>query len=501
MYAMAGPSSDAKRTRAYHNRSKLGCLTCRARRVKCDQTRPACQKCTNSGRSCDGYLIAARTSVVPITIKTPMVTNLADGDEQRSLQYFRECTAPQFAILHDHEFWLNTVLQVSANEQCVLHSVIAIATLHEAFENDASTRKHTAVVASQLRKRSNNHYVKAISILNSQIVSRGWQSLHISLLCCLLCVGFEGLRGSYSDARIHLTHGLTLLKQWTDGQGSPGNLSLPSATEDFIRDSIAPNFNRMALQVLTTTTPPLPWNGSIFPRPEMEAFGSFNAARDSLYYVVGRFYMATPNPENLPPGHGAIITRMERSARLSAWFNCYTRSCAVPNSSFTSDVSSRALLQATFAVAKVIVETDLSYDQMQFDKYTAEFKEVIRCANIHVAPRTSTFSMDMAIVPLLHYVSMKCRDPVLRRQAIAALDSTVRREGMWDSAASARLAREMLEVEEGAGSGVIKAAKDVKSSSRIEQFEKSQVLEAKRMTVRFKRQGHDEWDEERVLTW
>ncbi|KAI0526366.1 hypothetical protein F5B22DRAFT_154906 [Xylaria bambusicola] len=32
-----------------------GCNTCRARRVKCDNTRPFCKKCTDYGRACSGY--------------------------------------------------------------------------------------------------------------------------------------------------------------------------------------------------------------------------------------------------------------------------------------------------------------------------------------------------------------------------------------------------------------------------------------------------------------
>ncbi|KAI6380877.1 hypothetical protein MCOR25_001402 [Pyricularia grisea] len=32
-----------------------GCNTCRGRRVKCDNTRPYCRKCTDSGRDCGGY--------------------------------------------------------------------------------------------------------------------------------------------------------------------------------------------------------------------------------------------------------------------------------------------------------------------------------------------------------------------------------------------------------------------------------------------------------------
>ncbi|KAE8550509.1 hypothetical protein EYB25_006736 [Talaromyces marneffei] len=34
---------------------KSGCRTCKVRRVKCDETRPACGRCTSTGRTCDGY--------------------------------------------------------------------------------------------------------------------------------------------------------------------------------------------------------------------------------------------------------------------------------------------------------------------------------------------------------------------------------------------------------------------------------------------------------------
>jgi len=42
-------------TRASKKRTKSGCLTCRKRRIKCDEARPTCQNCTKSKRHCDGY--------------------------------------------------------------------------------------------------------------------------------------------------------------------------------------------------------------------------------------------------------------------------------------------------------------------------------------------------------------------------------------------------------------------------------------------------------------
>ncbi|ROV86845.1 hypothetical protein VSDG_10173 [Cytospora chrysosperma] len=39
----------------YCGKPSMGCLTCRARRIKCDETRPVCNQCTKSRRHCSGY--------------------------------------------------------------------------------------------------------------------------------------------------------------------------------------------------------------------------------------------------------------------------------------------------------------------------------------------------------------------------------------------------------------------------------------------------------------
>ncbi|KAK0714644.1 hypothetical protein B0H67DRAFT_644487 [Lasiosphaeris hirsuta] len=55
----AAPSSQAtkpppKKT-AVRKRTKTGCLTCRRRRIKCDEGKPTCNNCIKSKRQCEGY--------------------------------------------------------------------------------------------------------------------------------------------------------------------------------------------------------------------------------------------------------------------------------------------------------------------------------------------------------------------------------------------------------------------------------------------------------------
>ena len=37
--------------------SKFGCVTCKIRKIKCDEGRPHCRKCIETRRRCDGYTL------------------------------------------------------------------------------------------------------------------------------------------------------------------------------------------------------------------------------------------------------------------------------------------------------------------------------------------------------------------------------------------------------------------------------------------------------------
>ncbi|KAI2613794.1 uncharacterized protein GGS25DRAFT_17386 [Hypoxylon fragiforme] len=49
------PPAETKRKRTSKPKVRTGCITCKIRRVKCDETKPACTRCSSTGRKCDGY--------------------------------------------------------------------------------------------------------------------------------------------------------------------------------------------------------------------------------------------------------------------------------------------------------------------------------------------------------------------------------------------------------------------------------------------------------------
>ncbi|EGX93633.1 C6 zinc finger domain protein [Cordyceps militaris CM01] len=55
----------AVRRRRWTPRARTGCLTCRTRRVKCDEERPVCRRCTSSRVTCHGYQLPSSEKTKP----------------------------------------------------------------------------------------------------------------------------------------------------------------------------------------------------------------------------------------------------------------------------------------------------------------------------------------------------------------------------------------------------------------------------------------------------
>ncbi|KAJ3490882.1 hypothetical protein NLG97_g5699 [Lecanicillium saksenae] len=47
------------RQKVWATRARTGCLTCRVRHVKCDETRPECRRCLRGKKVCQGYTLPA----------------------------------------------------------------------------------------------------------------------------------------------------------------------------------------------------------------------------------------------------------------------------------------------------------------------------------------------------------------------------------------------------------------------------------------------------------
>ncbi|KAJ5300220.1 Zn(II)2Cys6 transcription factor [Penicillium antarcticum] len=83
-----------KRRRVFSRRSKTGCMTCRRRKIKCDEQHPVCKNCIRGCLSCEGYMsqsICQRPSdpTAPGNLQSPAVR--PDRNDQLLSETLQRC--------------------------------------------------------------------------------------------------------------------------------------------------------------------------------------------------------------------------------------------------------------------------------------------------------------------------------------------------------------------------------------------------------------------------
>ncbi|KAK4158109.1 transcriptional regulatory protein moc3 [Chaetomidium leptoderma] len=244
-----GPSGPPKkRTRASKPKVRTGCITW-IRRVKCDEGKPACVRCTSTGRTCDGYDKAAlaryrspdpnhtaelaRAEFVRACESNESLRSMrrieADIDgtetERRLFARFRAATADGGA--HGcpfTAFWRRLNSTTGCQDEAVKHAVVALAAAYQLFRYpnepviDIFTRADLEVFTIQ-------QYNRSIERLQSHAGSSASEGIRLTLVCCLAFISLETLRGNHEVAVTHLVNGLRILQ------------SLPDSTFDCLADS------------------------------------------------------------------------------------------------------------------------------------------------------------------------------------------------------------------------------------------------------------------------
>ncbi|KAI9927163.1 hypothetical protein MW887_003546 [Aspergillus wentii] len=215
-----------KRHRARHLKSRLGCFSCKSRRVKCDEVRPVCGSCDSRREQCifpdppttslkpisssrdrqestrrsrDGSLRHARSSLEPWEAGASAPVD--DGlrmDDLLSLQFFHLHTAPGMSLHPKRNMaWRRVIPRLAEKHRYLMHLLIALGGLHmitdrlrpRPGEDDHSDTVDLRVVLDRYQRGLQDFRteVAKISISNAEAVYAGslllvaffYASLHV----------------------------------------------------------------------------------------------------------------------------------------------------------------------------------------------------------------------------------------------------------------------------------------------------------------------------------
>ncbi|PVI06260.1 hypothetical protein DM02DRAFT_12851 [Periconia macrospinosa] len=496
-------AEERPRKRAKHTRSKLGCRVCRIRRVRCDVTQPACTKCTSTGRKCEWYPTPPATQECSSPPKSCLVrhrllssSSWNDPLERRFFDYFRNNTVYHLTGSIKNDFWLTTLLQIGEDEPCIHYGIVAVGGLHEAFQDEHFGNSRLFPHETELGYLAWLYYIKAIEHLNTHIRFESWRGVDIALLCCILCASFERLRGCYTTAETHLRSGLAILDRWLQGERNldrSGNtvVSASSTRSSLIRHNLVPIFSRLVSQARTFIATPIPCTALLVSEHNFTPPPYLKVARDELWEVLSE-----SNTDCHPLGPSQPYSEKTKHAKHAKIVNKLSRWYDTHSPSLTDTTPDSVSLLISYTLITIMVHTSLSNDQMQFDAFNNEFSLIVNLANILSSFRT----VSIEVVPVLLYVALKCRDPLTRRKAVLLIESCSGRELPWDSDATARIAQEVVRIEE-EGVECVRDSSEVVQGMRIDRLYSWSDLYKRDSEVRFRRQGDRAWSGERLVTW
>ncbi|PWY88570.1 hypothetical protein BO94DRAFT_556022 [Aspergillus sclerotioniger CBS 115572] len=462
----------------------------RKRRVKCDETRPNCERCSSTGRKCDGYGSSPRSfdrahPQLPLLSLTRL-NHAATEREVRSLQFFYEKTVPSLAGYCGSEFWGRLVMQVSQHEIPVWHALVALGALHENFEKMPGF----GLVRAGYDTFALQEYLKAIRALlgpadsllpasSNYAAPPGGLTVDVCLISCILFVCFEILSSHYIAALSHIQSGMNILGEvsYDPSTGSYHHPVLrPSTVSALEMGNLRRIFIRLRSQTRTGMDQPLmdavPSEG-IFPLEVPECFSSLAEARDLFEYysyVFRHEYGKMGGMEATSPELGAAFIQTCISL-FQKWSGALDQFEKIRGPSLTTkEHIGLKILQMHRCRQAVAFQYHMSgtTDLSGWDMYNPMFQEIVSLAASVVElsgedgppstpqPNPSSqgrykpsFTLDMGIIDPLYDVATLCRDPLIRRKAVDVLRSATRQEGIFNSYVCAVAAERVISLEEG----------------------------------------------------
>ncbi|KAM3558298.1 hypothetical protein MY1884_004057 [Beauveria asiatica] len=133
-----------------HTKSRRGCYNCKRRRIKCQETHPACGHCVKTGLKCE-YPAAPQ-----IVHQPHQQIPLFSLQDMRFFQHFlTQCYPHQ--PLKQEEVWTHEIPCIAHNHEFLMHAILGFAA-SELIQQDA-----TLVTAAM------NHRIKAIKAIKKRL--------------------------------------------------------------------------------------------------------------------------------------------------------------------------------------------------------------------------------------------------------------------------------------------------------------------------------------------
>ncbi|TGJ81648.1 hypothetical protein E0Z10_g7119 [Xylaria hypoxylon] len=323
-------------------------------------------------------------------------------------------------------------------EPAVRHSVIAVSSLYE------QVHRHRDMAS--LLPDDNFvlcHYNAAIRDLKTM------KNESLVLLVCVLFVCIEFLRGNRAASTEHGQHGISILKKVEE-------------TFPWAKEYLSPIFRRLSV---------LPFFFAVVDRSQPnllcldDTISSFSTVSDAQFYldgIIGRTVRLIRRGDVYRLGHmrhkavapDLIAEQYLTRTLLDKWHSNFAQLDSKTLESGLAPVH-RCNMFIRSQICRVWVETPFAYSQTAYDEYLGIFRSMVDSAaaveSSDYCAKPVEFTFEMGFIPLLYFVTMKCRWLETRLRALSLMRRLgAARENLWEMVTMFASAKRIIEIEHGA---------------------------------------------------
>ncbi|KAL4941932.1 hypothetical protein BDV06DRAFT_212232 [Aspergillus oleicola] len=444
MHLEQTPKTKLKRTGT--RKSRTGCRTCRVRRIKCDENPGSCNNCTKTGRTCDydihrlppsrqGGLTSERACNLQLTPKIVASFRWTiTSDERRCYSYFQHFTIPTLSEVFYSPLWRELILQMSMSEPAVYHAVVALGAIHQDSETYGMP-----LPGQDLQNEWHRYAIeqcgRSFALLGRRHSSQDPTFRNIVLLCCLLFVLAQLMRGQYDEAVQHISNGLRILNE-AYAQGSQERLIEPCIITAFAHlgtQSLHYGVDEILNIENVTEQQKSPPRG-------YDTFVNFHEAQwmlDSALTAACRFLVRCEGltEDEIATNYVSLHDEQLQLLSLMSGFNDRFGSFLATAKLTPKEQRAAEIMLLNRRSLSMLVKIALIWDKTLIDHYTPEYEALMSMTEeiMKKYPERPTVMLELGILPPLYNAAMWCRDSNVQIRATKALRAWPHREGLFDS--------------------------------------------------------------------
>ncbi|KAK3988699.1 hypothetical protein QBC44DRAFT_328762 [Cladorrhinum sp. PSN332] len=450
---------EPKRARlAFYRKVKTGCLTCKTRKVKCDEAKPHCQRCTSTGRKCDGYRSAApETRKRPINILSPHPSGLFQSDaERRSFSYFQTRAGKALGGHFNQAFWGRQVMQAALHYPSIRHLVIALGSAYENFETGKPLQK------LEFAFEQCNSSIKLLAASNDSSRSQSPETIASVLTASVLFIYLASIQGYIAEAVQHVRSAIKLLRDYDQQRlDSPRSLVKYPIPLSQLRALLLSIYGQLRIMIdsIDISEKHDMLVSDLEPATLFHSIDEAHAHTEQLLHNTHAFMQNTAhNPPITPKQLEAVVSRHKHLCHVLHSSRDALDMFESKSNSDAEEQKGIATLKLYHLIISIRLRINVFAPQDRESAFDAEdldktFREMlgyceILAAREHEADQGPTCTSGLGHIMPLHMITARCRDPDVRGRALDLLLQSTRTEGIWNGRLSGLVAQETVAIEQ-----------------------------------------------------